>query len=135
MNYQGLVALLFLLISVNEAKVFQRCELAKLLKKAGMDRYSGITLGDWICLTFYESNFNTKSLGGPNPDGGRNYGLFQINSRWWCAIKKGKPFLGCENYCGDFMDDDIGDDIACVKRIARKPVRMEGWLIKAWAEE
>ncbi|XP_054859886.1 lysozyme C, milk isozyme-like [Eublepharis macularius] len=127
MRSQGLVALLFFLVSVNEAKVFQRCELMGLLQKAGMEGYYGSTIGDWICLTFYESRFNTRSLGGRNPDGGRNYGLFQINSHWWCSTKKGRKTNGCHAYCGDFLDDDIKDDIECVKVIARQPSRLNAW--------
>ncbi|XP_054859817.1 lysozyme C, milk isozyme-like [Eublepharis macularius] len=129
MKNQGFVAFLLLLISVNEAKRLDRCELTWFLKKGDMDGYYGTTIGDWICLAFYGSRFNTKSLGGRNPDGGRNYGIFQINSRWWCSTQKGRKSNGCNAYCGDFIDDDIRDDIACVKIIAREASGLDAWYL------
>lgn len=51
--------LLFLLIAANEAKVFNKCELALLLKRYGMERYNGYALGNCklslLFLSFYFS--------------------------------------------------------------------------------
>lgn len=40
------LALLFLFIAANEAKVYTKCELASILKRNGMDGYYGYKLGN-----------------------------------------------------------------------------------------
>lgn len=52
-----------------------------------------------ICLAFYESSFNTNAVGPKNYDGSRDYGIFQINSRWWCTNGAGKSANGCRISC------------------------------------
>ncbi|XP_060539360.1 lysozyme C, milk isozyme-like [Pantherophis guttatus] len=121
---------LFLLIAANEAKVFTKCELASRLKKAGMDGYYGYKLGNWICMAYHESRYNTQAVGPPNTDGSRDYGIFQINSRWWCNNNQGPTANGCHKPCSAFTTDDITDDIICAKRIVRDPQRMDAWV--AW---
>lgn len=44
-----------------------------------------------------ESSGNTAAVGGPNTDGSYDYGLFQINSRYWCTV--GSPGNGCNIDC------------------------------------
>ncbi|XP_072254639.1 lysozyme C, kidney isozyme-like [Pyxicephalus adspersus] len=75
--------LLFLaLFAASEAKVFTKCELAKVLKSAGLDGYYGYSLANWMCMAYYESRYTTNAM----YDNGwsRDYGIFQINSYWWC---------------------------------------------------
>ncbi|XP_053154369.1 lysozyme C, milk isozyme-like [Hemicordylus capensis] len=119
-----------LLIAVNEAKVYERCELARLLKRHGMDRYYGYSLANWVCMAYYESRFNSRVVGPRNSNGSHDYGIFQINSRWWCSNGQGKTSNGCKSSCSKFINDDITDDIACAKRIVRDPNRMDAWV--AW---
>ncbi|XP_066469531.1 lysozyme C, milk isozyme-like [Tiliqua scincoides] len=121
--------LLCLLIAVNEARVFEECELVALLKEQNMDGYYGYSLGDWICMASYESRYNSRAVG-MNRNGSRDYGIFQINSRWWCDNGEGRTANGCNTNCTSFEDDDISDDIACAKRIVRDPNGMNAWV--AW---
>nr|XP_056711996.1 lysozyme C, milk isozyme-like [Euleptes europaea] len=130
MKVQAFAALLFLLIAVNEAVVFEKCELARRLKNAGMSGYYGYSLGDWICMAYHESRFNTAAVGPPNSDGSRDYGIFQINSRWWCSNGQGRTANGCHTSCNNFLTNDISDDIECAKRVVRDPNRMNAWV--AW---
>ncbi|XP_054859885.1 lysozyme C, milk isozyme-like [Eublepharis macularius] len=130
MKTQALVTFLFLLISVNEARVFKRCELATILRNAGLDGYYGYSLGNWLCMAYYESNFNSRAVGRPNSDGSRDYGIFQINSRWWCSNGQGRTANACHTSCSNFVNDDISDDIECAKRVVRDPNRMGAWV--AW---
>lgn len=37
-----------------------------------------------VCLIEAESSRRTDAIHGPNEDGSYDYGLFQINSRYWC---------------------------------------------------
>lgn len=36
-----------------------------------------------VCAAKFESNFNTQATN-RNTDGSTDYGILQINSRWWC---------------------------------------------------
>ncbi|XP_020653230.3 lysozyme C, milk isozyme-like [Pogona vitticeps] len=126
------ISLLYLLVAVNEAKVFGRCELASLLKRKGMSGYRGYSLGNWICTAYYESRFNSRAVGPRNSDGSRDYGIFQINSRWWCSNGQGRTANGCRKSCSAFINDNITDDIQCAKRIVRDPQRMNAWV--AWVK-
>ncbi|XP_060539352.1 lysozyme C, milk isozyme-like [Pantherophis guttatus] len=124
------LTLLFLLIAANEAKVFTKCELASRLKNEGMDGYHDYKLDNWICMAYHESRYNTRAVGPPNSDGSRDYGIFQINSRWWCNNTQGPTANGCDTACTAFTTDDITDDIICAKRIVRDPQKMDAWV--AW---
>ncbi|KAG6921422.1 sperm acrosome associated 5 [Chelydra serpentina] len=83
MGVLGLVTLLACLSIGGRAKIFTRCELAQRLQDSGMDGYEGYSLANWLCLAFYASGFDTAAVGA-NADGSSDYGIFQINSGWWC---------------------------------------------------
>ncbi|KAM6985758.1 lysozyme C II-like [Aplochiton taeniatus] len=85
-----------LLLAVASAKVYDRCELARILKASGMDGYRGNTLPNWVCLTKWESSYNTDAIN-HNTDGSTDYGIFQINSRYWCNDGKTPR---AKNVCG-----------------------------------
>ncbi|KAK9407481.1 lysozyme C milk isozyme-like [Crotalus adamanteus] len=121
------LTLLFLLIACSEAKIYTKCELASILKQNRMDGYFGYSLGNWICLAFHASKYNTHLVIGPNKDRGSNYGIFQINSRYWCKSNQGPTNNLCRKPCSAFLTDDITADIACAKRIVRDPLRMNAW--------
>ncbi|XP_015678698.1 lysozyme C, milk isozyme-like [Protobothrops mucrosquamatus] len=121
------LTLLFLFFACSEAKIYTKCELASVLKQNGMDGYFGYSLGNWICLAFHASKYNTHVVDGPNKDSGSNYGIFQINSRYWCKSKQGRTNNRCYKPCSAFLDDDITDDIACAKKIVRGHNRMSAW--------
>ncbi|XP_034956562.1 lysozyme C-3 [Zootoca vivipara] len=124
------LTLFCLLLAGNEAKVYERCELAARLKQGGMDGYHRVSLANWLCAAYHESRFNTRAVGPPNSDGSRDYGIFQINSRWWCDNGHRPTANGCRSSCNAFLNDDITNDINCVKRIVRDPQGMNAWV--AW---
>uniref|UniRef100_A0A8D2JCL1 lysozyme n=1 Tax=Varanus komodoensis TaxID=61221 RepID=A0A8D2JCL1_VARKO len=86
--FLGLSLLAVLVVPSAEGKIFQRCELARVLKQL-MARCSA-----GVCLAQHESSYNTAAV----HDNGRSrdYGIFQINK---------------------LLDDNIADDIACGKQI------------------
>uniref|UniRef100_A0A8W4FJK9 lysozyme n=1 Tax=Sus scrofa TaxID=9823 RepID=A0A8W4FJK9_PIG len=91
------LALLLLSVSV-QAKVYDRCEFARILKKSGMDGYRGVSLANWVCLAKWESDFNTKAIN--HNVGSTDYGIFQINSRYWCNDgKTPKAVNACHISC------------------------------------
>ncbi|XP_020495699.1 lysozyme C [Labrus bergylta] len=118
-----------LLVAVASAKVFERCEWARVLKRSGMDGYRGISLADWVCLSQWESHFNTQATNHGNTDGSTDYGIFQINSRYWCD--NGTPSSNaCNIRCSDLLTDNVATAITCAKRVVRDPNGIRAWV--AW---
>lgn len=50
-----------------------------------------------VCLTENESHYRTDAIN-HNTDGSTDYGIFQINSRWWCDNGK-HTANGCKIKC------------------------------------
>ncbi|PSN37595.1 Lysozyme c-1 [Blattella germanica] len=103
----------------SEAKKFTPCEFANELKRNGLT-----DLGNWVCLAESESSLNTTKVGGPNRNKSLDYGIFQINNKYWC--KEGEKGGDCKIRCEDLKDDSITDDIECAKLIYKR----QGF--KAW---
>ncbi|VCW99245.1 unnamed protein product [Gulo gulo] len=127
-----IITLLSCFCAAYEAKIFSKCELARKLKTKGMDGYHGYGLADWVCMAQYESNFNTWALNGKNANGSSDYGLFQLNSKWWCKNSHHSLANACNIMCSKFLDDNINDDIVCAKRVVRDPKGMSAWM--AWVK-
>ncbi|XP_040914860.1 lysozyme C-like [Toxotes jaculatrix] len=123
-------ALVFLLlVALASARVFERCEWARILKRNGMDGYRGNSLADWVCLTKWESSYNTAATNN-NRDGSTDYGIFQINSRWWCDNGRTRTANGCNIRCSELLSDDVSVAINCAKRVVRDPNGIRAWV--AW---
>nr|XP_043868693.1 lysozyme C-like [Solea senegalensis] len=118
-----------LLVALSGAKVFERCEWARLLKRSGMDGYRGNSLADWVCLSQWESHYNTQTTN-LNTDGTTDYGIFQINSRWWCDNGQGVTVNACGIKCSELLTDDVTVAIECAKRVVRDPNGIRAWV--AW---
>ncbi|KAJ0051175.1 hypothetical protein NL108_015428 [Boleophthalmus pectinirostris] len=128
MKMQGVV-LLVLLCAVAQGKVFDRCTWARLLKSKGMHNYREVSLAEWVCLTQHESNYNTRATN-RNTDGSTDYGIFQINSRWWCRDGGVSSSNGCGIQCSALLSDDPSVAIECAKRVVRDPNGVSAWV--AW---
>ncbi|XP_070492503.1 lysozyme c-1-like [Chironomus tepperi] len=98
-----------ILVAISSAKIYSKCELARRMYNAGFSRK---TLPDWMCLVDAESSFNTKAINRVNVDGSSDYGIFQINDRYWCY-----PGTGCSVDCPSLMNDDIEASMRCAKII------------------
>ncbi|XP_026196308.1 lysozyme C-like [Anabas testudineus] len=123
---RSLVFLLF--VAVASAKVYSRCEWVRILKNSGMDGYRGYSLANWVCLSKWESSYNTQAIN-HNTDGSTDYGIFQINSRWWCS--NGTPSSNaCNIKCSELLTDNVAVAINCAKRVVRDPNGMGAWV--AW---
>uniref|UniRef100_A0A8C0LSU7 Lysozyme like 6 n=1 Tax=Canis lupus dingo TaxID=286419 RepID=A0A8C0LSU7_CANLU len=77
------MSLVSFLIAINQASLINRCDLARVLRKEDLDGFEGYSLNDWLCLAFVESRFNISKVN-ENADGSFDYGIFQINSHYWC---------------------------------------------------
>ena len=118
-----------LLVALASAKVYERCEFARALKSNGMDGYYGISLANWVCLSKWESSYNTRAIN-HNTDGSTDYGIFQINSRWWCNDGLIPSKNACAISCRELLTDDISVAINCAKRVVRDPNGIAAWV--AW---
>nr|XP_005280096.1 lysozyme C isoform X2 [Chrysemys picta bellii] len=95
---KALLILGFLLLPLAaHGKIYERCELARAMKRLGLDGYWGYSLGHWVCTARYESAFNTSATNYNPGDQSTDYGILQINSHWWCNDGK-TP--GAKNACG-----------------------------------
>lgn len=52
-----------------------------------------------VCMAQYESNFNTRAFNEKNSNGSRDYGLFQLNNKWWCKDNKYPSANACNIMC------------------------------------
>lgn len=62
----------------------------------------------------HESDRDTSKIT-KGSNGNNRYGLFQISSKEWC--KEGRKGGMCNARCEDFLDDNITDDVECVKKV------------------
>uniref|UniRef100_A0A8C2N5X8 lysozyme n=1 Tax=Cricetulus griseus TaxID=10029 RepID=A0A8C2N5X8_CRIGR len=131
---KALLTLGFLLLSVTvQAKVYERCEFARTLKSHGMDSYRGISLANWVCLAQHESNYNTQATNYNRKDQSTDYGIFQINSRYWCNDgKTPRAVNACGIPCSVLLQDDITQAMECAKRVVRDPQGIRAWV--AWRD-
>eukprot|EP00095_Tigriopus_kingsejongensis_P011068 maker-scaffold23_size669530-snap-gene-3.11 protein:Tk11068 transcript:maker-scaffold23_size669530-snap-gene-3.11-mRNA-1 annotation:"GA28499" len=109
-------------------KTFDPCELAQ-----GLANAPGISqdqIADWVCLARYESEYNSSAVGTLNWDGSKDLGIFQISEKYWCEW--GKPGKACRQRCEDFLDNDLEDDIKCVRKIHKEHTKLSGNGFNAW---
>ncbi|KAM4749621.1 lysozyme C [Rhinophrynus dorsalis] len=112
-------------------KTFERCELAGAMKKMGLDGFKGYSLANWVCTAFYESSFNTAQTNFNKGDNSTDYGILQINSRWWCYDgKTPRSHNACNISCYALLTDDITQSVKCAKRVVSDPQGMSAWV--AW---
>ncbi|XP_058053456.1 lysozyme c-1-like [Anopheles bellator] len=95
-------------------KTYGKCELAKELIKNGIPKAS---VANWVCLVQHESAFNTAATN-KNRNGSTDYGLFQINNKYWCDSAYGSN--DCKVQCRSLTNDDITDDIKCAKLVFKR---------------
>ncbi|XP_027882253.1 lysozyme C [Xiphophorus couchianus] len=121
------LAVLLLAAVLVDGRVFERCQWARTMKSYGMDGYWGISLANWMCLTYSESSYNTMAVN-HNRDKSTDYGIFQINSRWWCNDTRIRTANGCHIMCEQLLSDNVDVAISCAKRVVRDPQGIAAWV-------
>merc|ERR1712168_1123957 len=119
MMYSKLIALFGVVAASDPAleKTFSQCSLASTLMGYG-GVFNSNTLGDWLCLTKYESSWNTAAVGGPNYDGSYDFGIFQINDYYWCSGSgSASKYNDCNISCSNLINSNISDDSQCATLI------------------
>uniref|UniRef100_A0A7G3A836 lysozyme n=1 Tax=Lutzomyia longipalpis TaxID=7200 RepID=A0A7G3A836_LUTLO len=102
------------LLELSTARRYERCELARELAGYGFPRSQ---LPDWICLVESESNFDTRAVNHCNTDGSKDWGLFQINDRYWCQGSYPNGHNICGINCETVLDAGLGYQIDCIQKI------------------
>ncbi|CAK1540729.1 unnamed protein product [Leptosia nina] len=114
------VAVVLLLVAVavyvTDAKTFTRCGLVKELRKQGFPENE---MRNWVCLVENESSRRTDLVSKKNTNGSRDYGLFQINDKYWCS-NNGKPGKDCNVACDQLITDDITRASNCAKKVFKR---------------
>ena len=90
----AITILALVIINNSEAKVFSKCEFARTMLNAG---FSKASLPNWVCLVKAESNFNSRVKGPRNSNGSYDWGIFQINDKYWCRV--GSKGGDCNQNC------------------------------------
>uniref|UniRef100_A0A8C3CHR9 lysozyme n=1 Tax=Cairina moschata TaxID=8855 RepID=A0A8C3CHR9_CAIMO len=112
-----------------QGRIIPRCELVKILRNHSFEGFVGKTVADWVCLVQHQSNYNTHAFRDEGKS--RDYGIFQINSKYWCDDGKTPGTSNtCHINCSKFLDDNIEDDIRCAKIIAKEARGLKRWV--AW---
>lgn len=115
--------------NVGVGKIYSRCELAQELYYKHNLPFEQIAT--WVCIAHRESNYNVSAIGRLNADGSEDHGLFQISDIYWCS-PPGKGWV-CGLSCSDLEDNDLTDDVECMKTIYEEHTRLSGDGFTAWA--
>ncbi|XP_017059589.1 lysozyme P-like [Drosophila ficusphila] len=119
------ICVLFLAAVSTEAKTMDRCSLAREMANLGVPRDQ---LAKWTCIAQHESEYITSAVGKPNSNGSKDYGIFQINNKYWCQPAEGGfSYNECGVSCNSLLTDDITTSVRC----AQKVLRQQGWT--AWS--
>ncbi|XP_053646206.2 lysozyme C-like isoform X1 [Cherax quadricarinatus] len=108
-------AVLTALVGTSSGKVYRKCELASVLERQfRLPRY---VIKKWVCIAEFESRFNTAAINPYNYDGSKDYGIFQINSMYWCwdGTRGGRNLCGIR--CRDLLSDNLSKDVSCALKI------------------
>ncbi|CAH2077003.1 unnamed protein product, partial [Iphiclides podalirius] len=103
-------------IFLAEAKQMSRCELVQELRRHGFPENK---MRDWVCLVEHESGRRTDIMSKQNSNGSRDYGLFQINDKYWCS-NSGTPGKDCNVTCKQLLSNDISKAATCAKKIFQR---------------
>ncbi|XP_019488092.1 PREDICTED: sperm acrosome-associated protein 5 isoform X5 [Hipposideros armiger] len=104
------------------ASMFRNLSLRSLLIEPRVPEYPV----HGLCVAHYESGFDTSFVD-HNPDGSSEYGIFQLNSAWWCDNGITPTLNLCHMECRDLLNRHILDDIMCVKQVVSSRNGMNAW--------
>ncbi|XP_053150711.1 lysozyme C-like [Hemicordylus capensis] len=126
-----LLPILACVLPIGQGMVYERCQLARKLNELGLGGYCGYPLANWVCMAQHESSYNTAATHYNDYDGSTDFGIFQINSRYWCQYGSEQSSNICGIQCTDLLTDNIAVDVACAKTVVRESADgMGAWV--AW---
>nr|ABJ97701.1 salivary lysozyme [Toxorhynchites amboinensis] len=112
-----------------EARTFTECQLAKLLRTTY--KFDTAKVNNFVCLAAAESSLTTSKTN-RNRNGSTDYGLFQINNRYWCSTPGFRSSNECRVACSELMKDDISKAVTCANKVFARHgyYAWEGWKAK-----
>lgn len=108
------------LIVSSNAKIYKKCELAQeLVVQHTLDKQEA---SKWTCIADkLNTDLNTNS------SSNESIGIFAINRRYWCAESSSEEESRCGITCDKLLDDDITDDLSCVRDVINSGKTFEAW--------
>lgn len=116
-------------IAVGAGKIYERCELARELYK--VHKLPMEQIPTWICIVNLVSSFDTSAVRSLDYMGYFEHGIFKLSDQWWCTTND--THRGCGK-CEKFEDDDITDDVECIKQVYAEHERYFGNGFNAWSQ-
>ena len=99
-----IISLLAVALSQNattpELSKESECQVASIARKAG---FPESTIATMVCIAKYESSYNCGATN-RNVDGSTDYGLWQINSYYWCSGDPTSKYNECGTSCTSLFD-------------------------------
>ncbi|XP_061470346.1 lysozyme C-like [Rhineura floridana] len=79
-----------------------------------------------MCVLGGEDSFNTNPI--VSSTGLRRYyGLFRIDNENWCSDGRIESRNYCGISCNQLLDDNLLDDIACVRIMLKSRIQIQTW--------
>nr|AFM43653.1 c-type lysozyme [Mytilus galloprovincialis] len=116
------ILLVLVLVGYSYGATKTKCQVVQALRNQGVPDSD---LRDWLCLVKHESNFHYDAIG--TNSGSKDYGIFQINSKFNCGRPSGTSTsicwrvntYGCADSCTSLTNSDISNDAYCAVRIKK----------------
>ncbi|KAK3912700.1 Lysozyme C II [Frankliniella fusca] len=107
------LSLLAIFANYGTAKVWERCDLARTLLHTY--QFPRNQIDTWMCIAYRESRYDSLHIN-KNIDGSQDYGLFQINNRYWCTNSESpQPNQDMCNVTCDKVLYSLDETIKCIK--------------------
>ncbi|XP_051870456.1 lysozyme C, tracheal isozyme-like [Pristis pectinata] len=123
------LAVLSILLLATRIEAISRCELVNAVANSQLTQYASVA--DWVCLAYYESSYNTYAIDYDRNSNGQvwsaDFGIFQINSYWWCYDGNlPNAANGCNINCDGTLTDNLQNSINCAAVVAQQQ-GMQAW--------
>jgi len=86
--------------SIYKTNIQSQCQIVSYLRNSGFPESS---IGTMVCISKYESSFNCDAKN-TNTDSSSDYGLFQINSYYWCSGDPQSKYNECSATCSSLYN-------------------------------
>uniref|UniRef100_A0A6J0U030 Lysozyme C, milk isozyme-like n=1 Tax=Pogona vitticeps TaxID=103695 RepID=A0A6J0U030_9SAUR len=116
MKAQWLLLVLASVLATGQGMIYTPCELAQQLQQLGLDGYAGYSLANWVCMAAHESSYNTQAID-YDSNGSADFGIFQINSAYWCQNGDESSANLCGISCSELLTNNLAPDVACAKTV------------------
>ncbi|XP_063399568.1 lysozyme-like [Mytilus trossulus] len=115
------ILLVLALVGYSYGATKTKCQVVQALRNQNVPDSD---LRDWLCLVKHESNYRYDVVG-TNSNGSKDYGIFQMNSNYFCGRPSGTSSstcwrvntYGCADSCTSFTNSDISNDANCAVRV------------------